>query len=270
MRHADDDFIDAEIGRGFENGQHAGHHGVAALDAETLHAGIFQLHELLEAFDFQQRVEDGFFLPLRRRRISARALHAVLNPLALFGILDMHELHAVIAGIGFLQDGEDFGERAALQPQPAAEIDRPVVIRRREAIGGGVEIGMQFRALEAQRVEVGGEVAAHAVGADELLGADGVPRRRVEGFFVEHGGLGVGWLQRYRIGIDRADDLGRLHIPRGFLRCRVAQRLEEALPAGIDGFGVGEIALVQLFNEGGVRAVKERFFDIIQGHDRPI
>ena len=47
-----------------------------------------------------------------------------------------------------------------------------VEVPQREAVGGGVELGVQLRRLGRERVEVGDEVAPHPVHVDEALDVD--------------------------------------------------------------------------------------------------
>ena len=61
---------------------------------------------------------------------------------------------------------------------------------RAEAVGGRIELGMALRILEAERVEIGREMAADAVGADHHQGAD-----RIEGRLAHLGGR---YLERRR------------------------------------------------------------------------
>ena len=56
-------------------------------------------------------------------------------------------------------------------------IDPAAVVGLAETVGLGVEFVVVARRLEPERIEVGVEMAAHAVGADHHDGADGIVRR---------------------------------------------------------------------------------------------
>ena len=79
--------------------------------------------------------------------------------------------------IGALQDAEHLAKRAELEPERAAEIDRAVVVGFGEAVGLRLELGMLAASDELERVELGGEVAAGAVGADQHAQRRACPRR---------------------------------------------------------------------------------------------
>ena len=75
------------------------------------------------------------FLPCGVKRISCRPLDAVLDPVPLLGIGDVHVLDADMLAVGALQDAEHLTQRAEFEAERAAEIDRPVVVRLGEAVG---------------------------------------------------------------------------------------------------------------------------------------
>ncbi len=98
-------------------------------------------------------------------------------------------------------------------------------------------------------------MAAHAVGADQVQGADRIERRLVERIGVERGlrccGVAVG-ARRQPPRPGRPGALG--------LQCRriVADPGEEPPPARVDRIRVIEKARVQLGNELGIAAGQER------------
>ena len=84
----------------------------------------------------------------------------------------------IVAAIGALQDAEHLANGAELEPERAAEIDRAVVVSFGEAVGLRLELGMLATSDELERVELSGEVAAGAVGADQHAQAERVARDR--------------------------------------------------------------------------------------------
>src|SRR6516225_7650564 len=89
----------------------------------------------------------------------------------------MHELHPQRLAIRALENGQDFAQRAKLQPEHAVEEDFAVEIGVTESVGAGVEILLVLARLEAKRIEVGVEVPASTVRANEHQGVDGIPGR---------------------------------------------------------------------------------------------
>ena len=60
------------------------------------------------------------------------------------------------------------------------EEDLAVEIALREAVGARIEFLAIARRLDPERVELGVEMAAHAVGADQHQGAHGIARRLMD------------------------------------------------------------------------------------------
>jgi hypothetical protein len=56
--HADDDFFDAELAAALDDLLKGRNHRLAAVQAEALGAGVFDVAELLEGLGFDQLVED--------------------------------------------------------------------------------------------------------------------------------------------------------------------------------------------------------------------
>ena len=107
------------------------------------------------------------------------ALELLLHPALLGGIGDVHVLNADRAGVGVAQHPEDVPQFHPLGFSADGGVDAIAVaghvlaieIPDREAVGGGVELGVALRRLVEQRVGVGDEVTPHPVLIDQS--ADG-------------------------------------------------------------------------------------------------
>ena len=104
------------------------------------------------------------------------ALHAILQPLLLLRILDVHVLGAdgiAVRGAEAIEDLTQRLERLHVGGDGAAgRLDRTrkegtIEVPDREAVGGGIQLFVVAR-LAAQRVGVGDEVAADAISVDQL------------------------------------------------------------------------------------------------------
>ena len=153
-------------------------------------------------------------------------LDALLDPRLLVGIGDVHELDADLAAIGLAQALHDLAQRRGFTQRQRAEYqDRAVPVGFAEAVGRGIEFAMRRLAHETERVEVGLEMAADAVGADQHQRPRRVLRRRADLFLGLSGNrrrgssgplaaldvaVGCG---RNRVGIDRADHPGAIGRP---------------------------------------------------------
>src|SRR5205085_1534115 len=67
-----------------------------------------------------------------------------------------------------------------VEPEHVIEKDLAVEIGVGEAIGPGIEFLVIAGRFEAERIELGVEMAAHPVGADQHQGPDRIPRRLVD------------------------------------------------------------------------------------------
>ena len=87
-------------------------------------------------------------------------------------------------------------KRGALAAEQIVDKDLAVEIGLGKAVAAVVELGVVPALVEAERVEIGFEMAAHPVGADQLQGADRVRRRPAQR-------LGIDSLPRRAVADDR-------------------------------------------------------------------
>ena len=92
----------------------------------------------------------------------------------------MHVLDADAAAIDRAQIATISRKVVALAPENVVDEDLAVEIGLGEPVGAVVELGMMAALLEPERVEIGFEMAAHPVGADQLQGADRIGRGAAE------------------------------------------------------------------------------------------
>ena len=90
---------------------------------------------------------------------------------------DVHELDAERLAVGALQDRDDLAQRAVFETDDVIEEDLAIVVGIGEAVGARIELLVILLAFDAQRIEIGVEVAAHAVGADQHQGAHRIAGR---------------------------------------------------------------------------------------------
>ena len=123
---------------------------------------------------------------------AARTLDPGLDPGLLLRVLDVHELDADRAGVGLAQDLHDLAQGGLLQAQHVVEVELAVEVGVGEAVALVVELGVVVVApCQAQRVEVGQQVAAHTVGADQHDDPQVLAEQRLGGRVVETGGRHV-------------------------------------------------------------------------------
>ena len=90
---------------------------------------------------------------------------------------DVHEFDADVLAVGAPHNPQDLPDRCRFEAQHVVDEDRPVVIGLHEAVGLGHQFGMDLLFGQAQRIEIGGEMAHDAVGPDQHQSADRILRR---------------------------------------------------------------------------------------------
>src|SRR5262249_27682450 len=261
VRHADDDLAHAERAATLDDLLERGNHRFAAVEAEALGAGELEVAELLEAFHLDQLVEDVALALAGEGDLLVRALDALLQPALLRRVGNVHELDAERLAVGAAHDGEDLAQGAELEAEHAVEEDAAIEVGVGEAVGARVEVLLVLARLEAERVEIGVEMAARAIGADQHEGADGIARRLLDlrGGELDAARLGARaqlvadrLLGLVPVTVERGDQLAARQLrPVGPLPRRsvaiavdalVLEALEEGLPLGIDRLRVGTVA----------------------------
>src|SRR5476651_1088664 len=257
MRHADADFAHAEIAAALDDLLERRDQRFAAVESETLGAGIFDVDEFLEAFRFHQFVEDGALALHGEADFLVAAFDAPLDPAFLRGVGDVHELDAERLAISAAQDGDDLAHGREFEAEHLVEENPAVEIGLLKAIRARIEFFLVLLGRELERIERG---LLHVAGRDIdagrlrlLLDLVGDAPFGVRPLPVERGHQVAVRTQRpIRFlpgGAARAvDDVGAL----------VLQALEELPPFGVDRGRVVLVFGVEVFDVSGVAAVEER------------
>ena len=177
VRHADHDLFDAERAAALDDLLQRRDHRLAAVEAEPLGAGEFQVAELLEALGFDQLVKDRALALAGEVDLLVAAFDALLHPGFLRRIGDVHELDAERLAVGAAQDRDNLADGGELQPQHLVEEDLAVEVCIGEAVGARIELLLVLLRLDLERIELGMEMATHPVGADQHQRVNGIARR---------------------------------------------------------------------------------------------
>ena len=132
--HAHDDLLHAERAAALDDLLERRDHRFAAVEAEALGAGEFQVGEFLEAFRLDQLLEDGALALARESDLLVRPFDALLNPRLLRRRRDVHELDAERLAVGALQDRDDLAQRPELEPEHLVDEDLPVEVPLLESV----------------------------------------------------------------------------------------------------------------------------------------
>ena len=185
VRHPDDDLARALRGGQLDHlVEHRDRH-VQALDRELLLAQVGLVHEALERVDLRQPAQQRALLLVGQRRAEGAGLDLLAQPGALAVRGDVLDLVGDRAAVGLAQVRQRVRERRA-RHVGAQDLRRdPRHQLRREADRLGLERRVAL-GLGAERVELGGQVAVHAVRLEQrgrrlhrlqqrLVGRDGRP-----------------------------------------------------------------------------------------------
>ena len=165
--HADDRLFDAVVDRGIEEEVEHRDQGLGALEAEPLLAQVLRVEESLECLGPVQSREDGF--ALERSDVALGPLDLLLDPRLLLDVLDVHVLEPDRSGVGVAQHAEDVAQRHRCAAREATGRELAVEVPDGEAPVDRVELRVGLGLLATERIEVGDQVAAHAVHVDELV-----------------------------------------------------------------------------------------------------
>ena len=109
-------------------------------------------------------------LLLRHIRFDVFGLHAFLQPLLLLGFQDVGVLHTDVAAIRVAQQAQHVAQLLVLAAREAVDLEHPVQIPQRQPMSLHIEVGVAAEPVlvQSQRVDVGHQVTAIAVGRDQL------------------------------------------------------------------------------------------------------
>ncbi len=103
-------------------------------------------------------------------RLLVLDLDALLQPLLLLGLEDVGVLDADVAAVRVAQQAEHVAQLLVLGAGEPVDLEHPVQVPQRQAVRGDVEVGVAAEPalVQPQRVDVGHQVPAVAVGRDQL------------------------------------------------------------------------------------------------------
>ena len=138
---------------------------LGALEPEALGADVLRGEELLERLGGVEPLEDAALAVLVE--LDVAPLDLGLDPALLLGVLDVHVLDADGAAVRVAQHAEQLAELHLLDAADAAGEELAVEVPDRQPVRERVELGRHDRLFPVQRVEVGDQVTAHPVDADD-------------------------------------------------------------------------------------------------------
>ena len=166
--HAEDDLFSALPPELLHQPVQQRDQALRALEREALLADVLAVEEGLQRLGVREPREDAQLLFAREGRRVLRCLHALLQPPLDGRILAVHVLDADGAAVGPLEVGEDLAQgHLALAGGEVAGGERLVELLFGEAEVLDLELG-RGRLEQPERVEIREEVAADAVGVDQL------------------------------------------------------------------------------------------------------
>src|SRR5262249_59491574 len=98
-----------------------------------------------------------------------------LNPAFLRGVGNVEKFDAECLTIGPAQYRDDLADGAEFEPQHMVEKNPPVEIGLAEAVRARLKLLLVLRRLEPERIEIGMEMPARPISADEHQRPDRIP-----------------------------------------------------------------------------------------------
>ena len=140
------------------------------LQREALRAEELLLHELFEQHRIRQALQRAHLFVARHLQAVLALLHAAQEPVDLAQVVDVHELHADRAAVGRAQLVKNFGQRHRARAKVAFGRETLLHVVGAEAVEGRIQLG-EVGPLLAERIDLRDHVAAHAIGAHQLIEA---------------------------------------------------------------------------------------------------
>ncbi|QTK80393.1 hypothetical protein AT6N2_C2847 [Agrobacterium tumefaciens] len=284
VSHAENDFLEPFLAAALDNLLERRDERFTAIETETLGALEANVEELFVTFGFDQLRQDCLLAFGCKGNALIRAFDTFLNPGLFFRAGHMHEFDADGGAVGALQNIDHLAHGRIFEAEHVIDKDLAVVIAFLEAVGLRRELVVILDGNgNAERVELGMQVAAHAVGADHHDGANAVTGR-LQHFGFADGLAGVGALGLslcLNLLFDGLFDRGPIAVQCGnqVAICRdrpvgtlpggalgrllhifriIGQCLEEALPLRRHGRGILFVPGIELLDIGCIRAVQKR------------
>ena len=181
VRHAHDNLVEALARSGVDDGIQQRDEGLSTLEGEALLAHVFGLQEVLECLGGVDLLQDVLLLGIGR--LWHAGLEAVLHPAALVAVQDVGVFGADLQGISSAQAGKHLAQGHLFLAAEAADVEDAVQVPDGQAVRSDVEVAV-IRARQAglgpaERVDIGKQVPAGAVGLDELHDAGVLVHARV-------------------------------------------------------------------------------------------
>jgi len=133
-----------------------------------------------QTLGFDQLVQDRAPALAGKTDFLVGAFDTFLNPGLLRAVGDVHELDAERLAVSALADRDDLPQARVFHAEHMIEEDLAVEITFREAVGARIEFLAIARRFDPERVELGVEMAAHAIGADQHQRAHRVAGRLMD------------------------------------------------------------------------------------------
>ena len=166
--HADHDLVEPVLGGLVDRRVHHRNDGLRTFERESFLPNVFRLQERLEGLGGIHLGQD--VLLLRDGRLVVLDLDPLLQPLLLLGLEDVRVFDADVAAVRVAQQTKHVAQLLVLGAGEAVDLELAVEVPQRQAVRVHIEVGVAAEAglVQPQRVDVGHQVAAVAVGRDQL------------------------------------------------------------------------------------------------------
>ena len=165
--HADDDLLDPLAPGALDQLVQQRDQDLAALQGEALLPDIAGVQVGLDALGGGQQHQQPAAVLALQFGAGAVALQALLYPALLLGAGDVHVFGADLAAVDLLDQGDDVPQAHPVRGIEGPGVEDLIQVRRLQVVVGRIEVGYLGPVAQLERVQVGGLVAAVAVGVDQ-------------------------------------------------------------------------------------------------------
>src|SRR6266404_378579 len=164
VRHSQLDVFDTQLASPLDQLIEQGNNCLAAFNRKAFLAQEFRVQKTFELLGGNQFPENALLhFDVNRSRLNELAPDLFAQPELFFFALNVTVFGADLAAVRALEEVEDFAQRSILSACQAAGKERTIEVPDGQVVGFDVQFGVIKQRQCVQRIDVGHQMAAHAI-----------------------------------------------------------------------------------------------------------
>src|SRR5713226_8642055 len=169
VRHAHRNLFNAQVARALDQLIEQGNDRFTAFDRKAFLAEVLGVQKALELFGRDQLPENSLLdFYIDRRGFDELAANLFTQPKLFFLTLNMPVFGAHLTAVGALLNVQNLAQRGAFSAGQATGNKQTIQVPNRQVVGFDVEFRMIKQRHRVQRIDVGDQMATHAIGIDQF------------------------------------------------------------------------------------------------------